>query len=899
MSTVTEQNGLDFGIIDDDLSVNIAYLSSKPIAIGSDEMQNPFYVSVDYNLETENGTIGKGYENVLVLCMRDTYNGESDALKILDFVIKTNTFEQIGKYFSLVPANRNILYTQTKTKALIVAKEFLTQFQYTGTLNQNEVIILMLELRENTVRTYSSLFTTKTNAKKFSTLLTLANCYNGNNKQPIRHNLYEFMKNIREASYWINKKNCNFTMSENFLKREFQYKETLGNNIRGLAISKLRQNQDTEIVKIIDKLQTLNESTAEIDYLKNIYRKEEYTDVSNALKGVQNRTFFVTNEQQLEITKEEVTQLFEYATDDKDIYNLFNTFVTSKDLCHLVLNNPYVLNKMKPLFDKYLPFYRYVFGTAWISLYSEECLLKTRSTITNRFVFPIDVASKLPIFPVCSEDLHLNPYISLLVANKLIDSKNNCLSIPTIANYQNYGIGSLTDFKRKFNIFTTGKSDKNILDGIDWTNFAISGSVIPACVPKRSPLYDVVSDPTGSEVEQCMLYFNHYYNESDIDLMCNNSSMFTFLDKVAGVIKCVTENLKQLKGNDAANTINVEPSKTLAVVVHYKYLEQKLADLQEYIGQNWSAEEIIKHIDAPEIKEYFYELYIKIKFSSIKTQRKQYSSAKNALYNDYYRISPIDDMNIYIVDYELSKDTSVNNDSEVCMYMNDITENKVKSTDNIMVLKVAESIKFKVNSSELLHNLEIFRVKENDFFATVARFHLPCVRGYYNGDNLYMLPSCITAQLTGYNIDYKYFAGIRDPIDILNKYRMRGYSIIINDKEKQHMAVYCGSTNKWNGLFPVNIKDKESIKGLFGTRKITDEMFKPLKHFKGFPDDSYRKVDHQYIMTTAELQDWYKTKYPALANCGVNLLDFKTIDSTGYINPIKTWVFDAVQDQIN
>jgi hypothetical protein len=37
------------------------------------------------------------------------------------------------------------------------------------------------------------------------------------------------------------------------------------------------------------------------------------------------------------------------------------------------------------------------------------------------------------------------------------------------------------------------------------------------------------------------------------------------------------------------------------------------------------------------------------------------------------------------------------------------------------------------------------------------------------------------------NIDYKYFAGAKDPIEVLNKYRMRGYSVYLNDKEKVYV----------------------------------------------------------------------------------------------------------------
>lgn len=904
MSTQVEQSGLDFGIPDDDLALNIAYVDNQIVVLDNDEIQNPFCVSIEYSSTTDNSVLGKGYRNVLVLCMNESYAGEEEAQEILYPVIKKNTLERIGKHFCVVSVSKAVLYAHTNSKAVVVSKEHLVHFSQDdlSKLNQNEVVIMMLELRRSAVEMYANLFGSRTDVKNMGTLLTLANCYNGQYKQPVENHLYEYMKNVREANFWTNKKNCNFTMSDNFIKRQFQYKELQGKHLRASVISKLRQSQDADITKVIDKLQNfneVNENLLETDYLKNIYRKEEYTDVANALKDSAHRTFFATNEQQLEITKEDVTRMFEFTKDEKELFNLFNTFVTSKDLCHFVLNNPVVLDKMKPLFDKYLPFYRYVFGTAWITLYSEECIFKTKSTVANRYVFKIGTANKLPVFPVCPEDLHLNPYIALLVSDKLLDAKNNCLSLPTIANYQNYGIGSLDDFKRKFNIFTTGTSTKNILDGLDWANFAVSGSVMTACVPKRSPLMDVVVDTATNEISQYMTYFNHYYNESDIDLMCNDPSIFKFMDKVIGLIRNVSINLKELKGDEAVNTLVVEPIKTLALVVHYKYLEHQLEEIREYVGEQWSVEEVLKNIDSSEVKEYFYEIYTKNKFKSNRTNRKIYHDKQHTLYNDYYRVSSIDDMNIYVVEYEINKDTYVEHDSDHCVYLSDIVTDKSKVQENIMVMKISEGIKFKLKSTEMLHSIEVFRVRDNDFFATVGRFHLPCVRAFYDGSDVHLLPSCITAMLTGFNIDYKYFAGIRDPIDILNKYRMRGYSIIINDKEKQHMVYYNGAVNKWNGMFAVDTKKKESITSLFGSKKLTDEIYKPAKYLKGFPDDAYRKVDSPYIQTVADLQSWYNERYPVFAKTGLNLMDFKTINSEGYINPLKTWLFDAVQDWIN
>jgi hypothetical protein len=900
MTSTVQQSDFDFGISNDDLSVNVVYIDDQPVILNQDQYENPFNITLKYYEEFDPKEICKGYSCAYILCMSNSYQGEEEAFEIFNSVMNDTTFDKISRYYTLVKVNRSIVYANKQIKAKVIDRKFLSYFNMFQNyiLNENELVILMPEIREDVAKTYANLYDNTTDITQISSLITLVKCYNDSYRTPINKKLYEYISNIKETCYWTNKKNCNFNMSEHFLKREFKYKETCNNNLKAMVLSKLRQTPDATISNVIVKLQNLNQELTNTDYLKNIYRKDAFTDIAESLKNTENRTFYTTNENNINITKDEVNQLFEFVDEEQDLFNLFNAFVISKDLCHFVLNNSTILTKMKPLFDKYLPFYRYVLGVAWITLYTEECLLKTRSTVDNRFVFEINNANKLPIFPMCVDDLHLNPYMSMLVSNKLIDSTNNCLSIPTIKNYANYGICSLDEFKRHFNIFTTGKSDKNILDGINWTNFAVSGSIIPACIPKRHPLMDLVCDNNMNEEQQFATYFNHYYNDSDIDLMCNTSSIFDFMNKTNDVIQKIKENMNQLKQN-SADTLIIDSIKTLAIIINYKYIELQKKEICEYINKDWDTNEIIKNIDNDNIKEYFYEQYTQTKFKNNRNHRKQFGN-DNHLFNEYYKISSVENMNIYIVDYEINQDEFVDQDASTSIFINDISETKVKSNENYMIMKISEGIKFKLTSPDLIHTMEIFRVKDKDFFSTVGRFHLPCVRSFYDGNNVYMLPSCITAMLTGYNIDYKYFAGVRDPIDIINKYRIRGFNIILNPTEKQHMAYYCGSVDKWNGLFKIDMKKKDSINSLFGIRKLDHEIFKIGKHMKGYPDDAYKNLNHQYIITIDDLTKWYDEKYPSFSSktTGLSLLTFKTINEDGFVNPIKTWLFEAVQNQL-
>ena len=67
---------------------------------------------------------------------------------------------------------------------------------------------------------------------------------------------------------------------------------------------------------------------------------------------------------------------------------------------------------------------------------------------------------------------------------------------------------------------------------------------------------------------------------------------------------------------------------------------------------------------------------------------------------------------------------------------------------------------------------------------------LPIVRSYYDGNTVYITPSCISACMTFLNMDYKYFAGSKDPIEIINKYRSRGFGTILNENEIKRLLEY-------------------------------------------------------------------------------------------------------------
>lgn len=892
---INSVNDFDFGVCTDDLSIKIVTVSDKQITLKEDEFINPFFIGLNKKNQLDSFDIYSKefctmYKHVLVMCIHNSYQQQSEAYKIFDMVLTKEDLQTLSKHFTLLLSSRKILNSKILyERAIRVEKQYLEYFNHNLIkLENDEIIIPMFELKEDVAKLHISLYDNITSISDVPSVYSLNNYYNFDYQNRTQRQLSNYILGIKESDYWTLHKNCNITMTNQFMERSFQWKEIMTDKIKNNVISKTN-----EFINVIEKLAKKNKDGYN---LTPVCKPNTFIDLSDALKCQNKRTYYATiDNNDLDITKEQVSQLFESLTNKKELYDLFNTLLISKEYCHMVLNNYKVLSKMKPLINQYMPLYKYLFGYAWIAFYTEECLFKTKTTKNSRYVFDIRTANLLPFFPFCSNDIYQNPYITFLVSDKVSEIQKNSMALNIFQNHNGYGIDSLERFRWKFNLFTTGNPKRNIFDGLEWGNrYAISGSIIPAFLSIKSPLFDLVVNESDPEYKQWLTYFAHYYPDSDIDLMCNDESVFDFMDSIYNVKQLVEKNLSQ---DNEEIKMEVEPIRTTTIIINGQYLSEKLDEIREYVCKpDLTVEQILENISSNEIKEYFYGIYIDNKRKNNRTQRIALKNKPiNPLYEDYFKVLSIDDINLKIISFET--DSTDTRDCETCFYLNDFRkENKVPKDKNILLLKISENIKFKFRSDKMLHCIEAFRAKSNDFFSVVARFHLPCVRGYYNGETVYLTPSCITANMTGINIDYKYFAGVRDPIDILNKYRMRGFGTILNSTEREHMTYYNSNINKWDKMFAVDPKNKNN---LYGFKDINNDMFKPGHFLKGFPIDAFNKLNRQPIISIEDIKQYYKTKYnydPSIT--GLDMFKFKAI-SDGNINPLNKWIINAYWDLNN
>ena len=209
------------------------------------------------------------------------------------------------------------------------------------------------------------------------------------------------------------------------------------------------------------------------------------------------------------------------------------------------------------------------------------------------------------------------------------------------------------------------------------------------------------------------------------------------------------------------------------------------------------------------------------------------------------------------------------------------------------------NFKFRISSHFLPHNLEFFQIKNLEFFSIVSQFHLPIVRSYYDGNQIYLTPSCNSACMTFINIDYKYFTGKKDPIEIINKYRMRGFGTILNENEINKLVKYSSLVPKWKKLYGLNIKSQKSILNNIGPLKIKDNFFKPsLILYEKEQTTKYENMicDIDYKLIPKNINDIFsliKIYYNLQNNIFCKLF---TINKYGYINIIKKIIINIFND---
>jgi hypothetical protein len=521
----------------------------------------------------------------------------------------------------------------------------------------------------------------------------------------------------------------------------------------------------------------------------------------------------------------------------EELYYLVMNLLSSKELCHYIINNKYMLELLleKKFYSKYYYVFKYLLSYAWLTFYLEESIKKKHIVSNDRFIYDIDTAYLLPYMPCnYTELIEESPYLPILINQELYNKNNNIMGVlPIYSSDIRYGICDIDTFIFRFNLFCSGTTI-NIFKDLDFNNIAMTGSVMACCLPNFNPLFLNLIRFDDINTSLFVKYIKEYYRDADLDVMCNLDGL-EFIDKVYSIKECIEMNLNK--------KINITPIKTATAFINEDFINKYLKEILEVQEKNFNSSDI-----------------------------------KNIIYPMYCNYKKEKDINLNIIDNKYLDEINI-------VSINDMQVIYIKNNENI--ISFSENLKYKLSSDLLPRTIEIFKIKYDDFFSTVSTFHLPIVRAFYNGITVKMTPSCISACFTMINIDYKYFAGSKDPIEIINKYRCRGFGTILNDKEKMRFIQYNKLNSKWNHIY--NLHSQQNISKSFGFKSLNDIIFQYSTYV--YHEFTYYLNNDNIIKTTFQL-DYYKTLYNFKTDFQEFYKKFKCINKYGYVEPMKHYIID-------
>lgn len=766
------------------------------------------------------------YDKVYVLAKK---NKNYIPIDFYNIEVDKYIYDQVSSNLIIYKVSINILLKNPNNinNIVILTDSELEKYNiFNYTLENKNIILPILNINFSDLSIYLEQYSLNNSLDNLYKLILMNNYLEKDlNTISQNENIINMIDNMVETKYWSLKSNCTFSINNNFNSRKILFNTCRLNN-RQIA------NEINLLFKQSYKIENSE------DYLKDI-DKNNYIDISSI-------NYYKINKSNM--TCEEFNNLFDNLSINEQ-YLLFTNLMITREYIHLVINNKYILEKMLIKMKPLTCLFKYLLSYSWIMLYYEECIKKTTIKTTDTCIFDIDTASLLPVYPFIHSKPNENPYMPILVSEKDLFSKTNINGIPDyntdLKIYRNQGICNLEEFMYRINIFCTGDYKYNLFQDFDFEkyNVAISGSIVCACLQRNHPLMNIIKNTNYNK------YFNEYYAEADIDVMFIAKDNFTFIDNVKIFYNNICKNMLNIY--NSYNDTTLVLYKTAYLFVSFNFIKDNITcdkNKIKWIKDNINSEEVIK------LFEPFYQ----------KLKKEKYNNLINGLNEDEIKKLKKDYPDIYEHD-----------NIELKIYINNKTINNID---------LSYTFKYKIISKYLKHPFELFKVKYNDFISCVSQFHLPCVRAYYNG-NVYLTPSCISAHLTYMNIDYKYVSGNTDILEIINKYRMRGFGTWLNKNEYKMMIKYCHNINKYKKNYIINYSN------YLGTISINNNIFR--KNNTDYINVDYSIIknfdDNLSYMNILKLYD-----NNIITNKTFNNL--KVVDNLGNILPLKKWIINYSLD---
>jgi hypothetical protein len=792
---------------------------------------NPF---INTSIKITDKELYSRFSRILFICLKDNVKHDEEILN--------PTISDINKLMTnyTILETKNLRLVKNISDKLMIINTSILKKYFDYEFKDEELVIMMYLVNENSLKSYLKQHNGLSNLEEYIRCIYIDKYLDREISSELeRINRTNLIKVIDENNFW-SLNICKLNITQKFITRNFNYNT---------------QHSNKDMQKIIEDI---NSKKFNEDYNLNFLEKSNTIDFKESSKIYYTLYYITEHPITNKMSIESFNIIIDYLVHNKykeEFYYLVMNLLSSKELCHYIINNQHVLQIIsepniffkQSFLEKYMPVIKYILGYTWITLYTEESIKKINVSINDRFIFNIETASLLPSFPYNITEPKTSPYLPILVSDSALDFRSNCFPVlPLYSEKYDYGVCTGNTFKKRVSIFFSN-TEHDLLEGLDFNGIGITGSCIACCLPNFNPLQLIFNDFNE--------FANEYYRNADLDIISNLPD-FEFIDKAKHIIEVLRTNISNKLGHSITD-IEIDSNfiKTIFICVNDNYIKDNF---------NCSKDEI--DFNNIEIKTYFYNIYIE---------------NKKKMYNDN------------IIKYPLEKYKNI---------YDNVSIDKISITykPNIY-FQYNENIKYKI-STPYTKVIEFFQVKANDFFKVLSTFHLPIVRAYYNGSTVYMTPSCISACMTLYNLDIKYFTSTNYPAEIINKYRQRGFGVFLNKNEKLKLMEYSFQIPFWNEKF--NIKDKTSIKNILNVYNVKHDFYKNpvldkdiLNYYNyNIYDDVIKEsvkslnsvitfVDHTFF--NIEWRRYLYKKYNSIKLKDLDLADMNVIDYRGSIVPLN------------
>lgn len=234
-------------------------------------------------------------------------------------------------------------------------------------------------------------------------------------------------------------------------------------------------------------------------------------------------------------------------------------------------------------------------------------------------------------------------------------------------------------------------------------------------------------------------------------------------------------------------------------------LEQYVGDLQgyfeEYYPSNPAASERPRVVHMP--KEESYEAY-ELDEDDIDSVPVNYTAQDGSEPPHAADTTESDDESNYIPQYTdldlmIETENSEEFDTIAARHFDTIRGN---TTRKLTLERVETENKYKYRITGLPREVEMFMV--NSIPGVIVKFHLGCVRAWYDGKQLYGFPSFACTGATGLNFDMRWVSCNKDLRDIVLKYYQRGFGFLVNSQDRDSMRTHINGSEVWPHVQVVN-----------------------------------------------------------------------------------------------